>query len=61
MNALTNSSIRNGFDAVFSEVDSTKKLNLKNNNCLRLFCPSKSVCKEAAEIKYNIPELFVEA
>lgn len=37
MNALTNSSIRNGFDAVFSEVDSTKKLNLKNNNCLRLF------------------------
>lgn len=37
MNALTNSSISNGFDAVFSEVDSTKKLNLKNNNCLRLF------------------------
>ena len=26
-----------------------------------LDCPSKSVCKEAAEIKYNIPELFVEA
>ena len=24
-----------------------------------LECPSKSVCKEAAEIKYNIPELFV--
>ena len=37
MNALTNSSIGNGFDTVFSEVDSTKKLNLKNNNCLRLF------------------------
>ena len=37
MNALPNSSICNGFDAVFSEVDSTKKLNLKNNNCLRLF------------------------
>ena len=37
MNALTNSSISNGFDTVFSEVDSTKKLNLKNNNCLRLF------------------------
>lgn len=26
-----------------------------------LDCPSKSVCKEAAEIKYNIPELFFEA
>lgn len=25
-----------------------------------LKCPSKSVCKEAAEIKYNIPELFVK-
>lgn len=25
-----------------------------------LDCPSKSVCKEAAEIKYNIPELFIE-
>ena len=37
MNALTNSSNGNGFDTVFSEVDSTKKLNLKNNNCLRLF------------------------
>ena len=24
-----------------------------------LDCPSKSVCKEAAEIKYNIPELFI--
>lgn len=24
-----------------------------------LECPSKSVCKEAAEIKYNIPELFI--
>ena len=30
MNALTNSSIGNGFDTVFSEIDSTKKLNLKN-------------------------------
>ena len=37
MNALTNSSVGNGFDTVFSEIDSTKKLNLKNNNCLRLF------------------------
>lgn len=37
MNALTNSSISNGFDTVFSEVDNMKKLNLKNNNCLRLF------------------------
>ena len=26
-----------------------------------LNCPSKSVCKEATEIKYNIPELFVES
>ena len=26
-----------------------------------LDCPSNSVCKEAAEIKYNIPELFFEA
>lgn len=25
-----------------------------------LKCPSKSVCKEAAEIKYNIPELFTK-
>lgn len=25
-----------------------------------LDCPSKSVCKEAAEIKYNIPELFIK-
>ncbi len=24
-----------------------------------LECPSKSVCKEACEIKYNIPELFI--
>lgn len=26
-----------------------------------LECPSKSVCKEATEIKYNIPELFIES
>lgn len=26
-----------------------------------LDCPSKSVCKEAEEIKYNIPELFIES
>ena len=26
-----------------------------------LNCPNKSICKEAAEIKYNIPELFVES
>lgn len=24
-----------------------------------LECPSKSVCKEAKEVKYNIPELFI--
>ena len=37
MSALINSSISDSFDTVFSEIDSTKKLNLKNNNCLRLF------------------------
>ena len=37
MSAITNSSIGSSLDAVFSEVDNAKKLNLKNNNCLRLF------------------------
>ena len=37
MNALSNSSIGDSFDNVFAEIDNTKKLNLKNNNCLRLF------------------------
>ncbi len=38
MDVLANTSIRNGFDSVFREVVSGQKLNLKNNNCLRLFC-----------------------
>ena len=38
MNVLTNTSIDNGFDSVFSEFNTDRKLNLKNNNCLRLFC-----------------------
>lgn len=38
MDVLTNSSIENGFDSVFTEVNSTKRLSLKNDNCLRLFC-----------------------
>lgn len=38
MNVLNKTSIENGFDAVFSEVDNARKLILKNNNCLRLFC-----------------------
>lgn len=38
MNVLNKTSIENGFDAVFSEVANARKLNLKNNNCLRLFC-----------------------
>lgn len=37
MSTLKRSSISNSFDAAFSEVVSTQKLNLKNNNCLRLF------------------------
>lgn len=37
MNALTNSSLGMGFEKVFSEIDSARNLNLKNNNCLRLF------------------------
>ena len=37
MSMLTNTSIQNGFDSIFTEVDSEKQLNLKNNNCLRMF------------------------
>lgn len=37
MNVLSNSSVSNNFDNVFSEIDNARKLNLKNNNCLRLF------------------------
>lgn len=38
MDVLTSTSISNGFDSVFSEIDVGQKLNLKNNNCLRMFC-----------------------
>lgn len=38
MNVLTSTSISTGFDSVFSEVNIGQKLNLKNNNCLRMFC-----------------------
>lgn len=37
MTPLTNSSNAKGFDNIFSEVLPSKKLSLKNNNCLRLF------------------------
>ena len=37
MSILTNSSIGKDFDNVFSEIDNAQSLNLKNNNCLRLF------------------------
>lgn len=37
MNVLTNSSIGKDFDNVFLEVNANQGLNLKNNNCLRLF------------------------
>lgn len=37
MNVLANTNIEKGFDTVFSEADSARKLNLKNDNCLRLF------------------------
>lgn len=35
---LQKTSISTGFDSVFTEVKSTMPLNLKNKNCLRLFC-----------------------
>lgn len=38
MDVLTSTSITSGFDSVFSEVNIGQKLNLKNNNCLRMFC-----------------------
>lgn len=37
MNVLTNSSIGKDFDNVFFEIENAQTLNLKNNNCLRLF------------------------
>ena len=38
MDVLANTSINNGFDSVFKEVAGGQRLNLRNNNCLRLFC-----------------------
>lgn len=38
MDVLANTSIKNGFDSVFKEVVGGQRLNLRNNNCLRLFC-----------------------
>lgn len=37
MGNLELTSTANGFDSVFTEVKSSRKLNLKNNNCLRFF------------------------
>lgn len=37
MTILINTSFGKGFDNVFSEISTARKLNLKNNNCLRLF------------------------
>ena len=38
MNILASTSIGTGFDSVFTEISTGQGLNLKNNNCLRLFC-----------------------
>lgn len=38
MNVLDSTSIGTGFDSVFTEISTGQGLNLKNNNCLRLFC-----------------------
>lgn len=38
MNVLTSTSVGTGFDSVFTEISTEQGLNLKNNNCLRLFC-----------------------
>lgn len=38
MNVLASTSIGTGFDSVFTEISTGQRLNLKNNNCLRLFC-----------------------
>ena len=37
MNILNNTSISKGFDSVFTEINASQNLNLKNDNCLRLF------------------------
>ena len=38
MDVLASTSIRNGFDSVFKEVVDGQRMNLINNNCVRLFC-----------------------
>lgn len=38
MPPLATTSVSKGFDSVFTEIKSSRKLNLKNDNCLRLFC-----------------------
>lgn len=38
MDVLTSTSITTGFDSVFTEVNVGQAINLKNNNCLRMFC-----------------------
>lgn len=67
MNPLTIFLQRNGFSREAStyikqhrEYITQVNEEFKVKNTL-LKCPSKSVCKEASEIKYNIPELFIEA
>ena len=37
MDVLASTSIRNGFDSVFKEVVDGQRMNLKNNNCVRLY------------------------
>lgn len=65
MNPLTIFLQRNGFSR---EASTYIKQHAEYITCINgeykvksslLDCPSKSVCKEASEIKYNVPELFV--
>ena len=67
MDSLTIFLQRNGFSReastyikqhleYISEIDGEYKVKAELLNC-----PNKSVCKEASEIKYNIPELFIES
>lgn len=37
MECLRNTSFENGFNSVFKEINTTRKLELKNDNCLRFF------------------------
>ncbi len=38
MPPLATTSVSKGFDSIFTEIESSRKLNLRNNNCLRMFC-----------------------